>query len=193
MDRAAATWACLLALLAPACAGEDVGPGPFTSGLDGDRPLGELTSAEVKKVCKAVETWATAAIPLAKRATLVCKSGAIAAALLTNPLAGTSGLQSVCQRTYGSCLQQTDNAPAAVTCPTPGPDCTATVAEYERCLNDLPATFDQAIEAIPSCDDLTIGSLLQTGLARPTLVPPSCATYQEHCPGARITGFPTGP
>jgi hypothetical protein len=192
MDRGAVL-ACLVALALPACAAEDRGPGRYASGFDGDRPLGGLTASELARMCKSVQSWATAAIPLAKRETLICRSGALAAALLSDPRGGTSGLRAACERTYTGCLQQTENVPAAVTCPSPGPDCTATIAEYEACLNDFPASFDRAIEAVPSCDDLTLGSLLQTGLSSRSILPPSCETYQQRCPGARLTGFPTGP
>jgi hypothetical protein len=181
-------------LLGAACSGEGSGgPGPYTSGLDGTRPLADLTAGETAALCKGAQLWAKDAIPAVKRATLVCKTSSVAAAVLTGALGGTAALRAACQRTYDGCIQQTTMPPAAIMCPSAAADCAATVAEYEACMNDFPGAFDRTLEAIPTCSALTLTSVVQTGLDAMSILPDSCATYQARCPGARIAGLPTVP
>jgi hypothetical protein len=174
--------------------GGDRGSPRYTSGLDGLRPLGELDTAELGRLCKSAQAWATDAIPVIERATFLCKTSAVLAGALAGTLSrGAVELRTACEDAYEGCLRRSDMAPAAIACPRPGPDCVATVAEYERCLNDFPASFDDAIAAIPSCRALTLASVAQAGAAAAAALPDSCAAFQQRCPGVRVTGLPTGP
>jgi hypothetical protein len=170
----------------------DSGPSRYVSGIDGARPLADLTAAESSQLCKSAQTWATAAIPRYKRAMLLCKSGALAAVVIKGSMQGPGNLQPICQQTYDDCLQHSDMTPAAISCPTAGPDCTATVSQYERCLNDFPASFDRTVAAIPSCDMLTLDAIFRITSAA-SILPPSCAAFESSCPGVRVTGLPLGP
>src|SRR4051812_40220407 len=183
----------LLAGLLAGCAADPATTPRWTSGLDGDRPLADLTAGETAALCKSAQLWAKDAIPAYKRSTLVCKTSSVTAAVLTNPLAGTPALRATCQRTYDGCIHATDMPPAAIACPSAGADCLATVAEFEACLNDFPASFDKTLIAIPACSDLTLGAVVQTGLEGGNTLPDSCTVYQAHCPGARIAGLPSLP
>jgi hypothetical protein len=183
--------ACASAMLA--CGGDHPGRGRYSSGIDGTRPLVDLTADETGHLCMSSQSWATEAIPVAKRAAFVCKSGAVVAVLLAGALSGASGFQQKCQRTYLGCLDASSMAPTAIMCPRAGPTCTATVADYETCLNDFPASFDEAIAAIPSCDKLTPISIVGSSLVAASILPPSCTDYQMKCPGSRVTGLPGTP
>jgi hypothetical protein len=169
--------------------GDGAGSGKFASGLDGERALVDLTAKEAAKLCMGVQGWANQAIPLTKREMLVCKSGALVAVALD----GKPGrLQMICEETYDRCLEHSAMAPAAVACPSPGPDCTATVADYEECVNDFPASFDRAVTALPSCDMLTLDAIYRSSIAAALFLPPSCMAFQRKCPGTQVTGFPVG-
>jgi hypothetical protein len=186
MGRGAGRIAVVCAALA--CGGDR--SSRFASGIDGDRPLVDLTPAEAERLCTSAQTWAKDAIPLFKRAMLVCKSGALAALALAGGQ-HPGQFQAVCQQTYERCLERSGMTPAAVNCPTPGPGCTATVADYEACLNDFPASFDRTVAAIPSCDMLTLDAIFTSGFTAAAILPPSCAAFERSCPGARVTGLPT--
>jgi hypothetical protein len=191
MSRAAAVAA--VGWLLAGCGG-DRGSPRYTSGLEGSRPLGELDSAELARLCKGAQAWATDAIPVIDRATFLCKTSAVLAGALSGTFSGGAvELRNACEHAYERCLRRSDMAPAAIACPRPGPDCVATVSEYERCLNDFPASFDDAIAAIPSCRGLTLASLAQTGAAAAAALPESCTAFQQRCPGVHVTGLPTGP
>jgi hypothetical protein len=174
-----------------ACGG-DTSPPKYASGIDGQRPLAGLSASESGRLCTTAQTWARDAIPLFKRAMLVCKSGSLAAVVIKGSMQGPGRLQEVCQQTYDECLRHSDMAPAAISCPTAGPGCTATVADYEACLNDFPASFDRSIAAIPSCDMLTLDALFGITTAA-SILPPSCLAFKMKCPGARVTGLPGEP
>jgi hypothetical protein len=186
----------LLAFLigaALACGGDPAAPPRWTSGLDGERTLADLTAGETAQLCKSAQLWAKDAIPAYKRSTLVCKTSSVTAAVLLGALGGTAALQSSCQKTYDGCIRKTDMPPAAIACPSAGADCLATVAEFEACLNDFPTSFDRTLAAIPACSELTLGRVAQTGVDAMSFLPDSCATYQARCPGARIAGLPSLP
>jgi hypothetical protein len=103
-------------------------------------------------------------------------------------------LRMACQMAYDRC--------AMMPAPDPGPSatpamcngfpagCTATVAEYETCLNEIPAFVDKTISMIPACDTLTALSLLSV-INLPSMLPESCKTFQMKCRGAPIGGLPT--
>jgi hypothetical protein len=189
---AARLLACLMGT-ALACGGEARGPSRWTSGLEGDRTLADLSAGETAQLCKSAQLWAKDAIPAYKRSTLVCKTSSVTAAVLTGALGAPALLQASCQRTYDGCLRTTDMPPAAISCPTAGADCLATVAEFEACLNDFPLSFDETLAAIPACHELTLGAIARAGVDAMNFLPDSCAVYQARCPGARIAGLPSLP
>jgi hypothetical protein len=174
-----------------ACGG-DSGPTKYASGIDGQRPLAGLSASEAGQLCMSAQSWARDAIPLYQRAMLVCKSGALAAVVIEGSREGPGRLQEICQETFDGCLQHSDMAPAAISCPTPGPGCTATVADYEACLNDFPASFDRSVAAIPSCDKLTLDAIFGLTNAA-SILPPSCVAFKMRCPGTRVTSLPVEP
>jgi hypothetical protein len=172
--------------LAPACS--DGGLRPYASGLDGTRPLASLTPVESQRLCKTVQSWARDAIPAAQRSVFVCKSSGLVAAVLVASRGDPAGLEKACQRSYEECLEHAGMTPSALGCPVAGPACAATVGEYESCVNDFPASFDDAVAAVPPCDRLTLGAILTLGMT--PLLPPSCAAFEARCPGTRVVGLP---
>jgi hypothetical protein len=174
-----------------ACGG-DSGPTKYASGIDGHRPLAGLSASEASRLCMSAQSWARDAIPLYKREMLVCKSGALAAVVIKGSRDGPGRLQQVCQETFDDCLGHSDMAPAAISCPTAGPGCIATVEDYEACLNDFPASFDQSVAAIPSCDMLTLDAIFALTNAA-SILPPTCVVFKMRCPGTRVTSLPVEP
>jgi hypothetical protein len=172
--------------------GDDGGAPKYASGIDGRTPLSGLSASDASRLCTSAQTWARDAIPLSKRAMLLCKSGALAAVVIRGSMERPGRLQQVCQQTYAGCIQHSDMAPAAISCPLAGPGCTATVADYEACLNDFPASFDRSLAAIPSCDMLTLDAIFGLTTAA-SILPPSCVAFKMRCPGARVTSLPAEP
>jgi hypothetical protein len=103
-------------------------------------------------------------------------------------------LRMACQTTYDRCLMTPAPDPAAAPAMCNGfpAGCTATVAEYEACLKEIPAFVDRTIAMIPACDTLTALSLLSV-INLPSTLPDTCKTFQMKCRGAAIGGLPTTP
>jgi hypothetical protein len=205
-----------LGLAAGACNEDE--PDVFSTGVRGDKPLGTVTPEEAQSVCQATQDWTRRAIAEEKQRLLTCRVSAVLAAGLGSlggggmpgtgggmPGAGGAGglpglggdptaLRMACQATYDSCLMAAAPQPGASATPAmcnafPA-GCTATVAEYEFCLNDIPAFVDRTIPMIPACDTLTAISLLSV-INLPSMLPESCKTFQMKCRGAPIGGIPT--
>ena len=70
------------------------------------------------------------------------------------------------------------------TCTKPDASCTATVAEYDTCVNDTIKGLSDAENALPTCDKLTLAFLAMTGDGALTETPASCTALQAKCPSA---------
>ena len=112
----------LVAVLPLACDEDE--PAGFSTGVDGNKPLGTLNGAEAQAVCNATQSFTSQAIAGAKQQQLTCQVTATVAAGIGSGLLGGGGgapggasaaqLQMTCQMTYDRCMM---NAPPA---PTPG-------------------------------------------------------------------------
>jgi hypothetical protein len=191
---------CALGLLAPvllvgAC-GDD-GPGRLSTGVDGTKPLGMVTPAEADQICKRSQTWIAKAVAEDKQRQLGCRVAGLVAAVAGSGLGGGGGgggdaqLQAACKMASDTCLMMapTTNPTMPASCQSFPAGCTATVAEYEACLNDIPPTVDMTLTALPTCDKVTtLGLLSLAGLANS--IPMSCRTFQMKCSAVEIPGVP---
>jgi hypothetical protein len=197
MTKARVTWllALMMApLLAVAC-GDDK-PSGFHTGVPGDKPLGMATPQEAQQICQTTETWARAQLAETKQRELACRIGAIGAA--AGGLLGAGGAtvmpmeaQTTCRTVLDQCLAAGPPSamPGMTMCQAFPPSCTATVAEYEACLNDVPPFVDKTADNLPSCEGLNPLSLLALASLIST-VPASCQTFQMKCGVAGIPGIP---
>lgn len=200
MTNARAFWkfALVLAPLAAFGCGDDE-PSGFHTGVDGSKPLGTATPQEAEQICKSTDTWARAQLAESKRRELFCRIGAIAAAS-SGLLGGEGGatvpplqLQTTCRSNLDQCLAMSAGAlpatPSTATCQSFPASCTATVAEYEACLNDVPSFVDKTAGMLPTCETLNPLSILALASLVSTL-PPSCQTFQMKCNVGGIPGIP---
>jgi hypothetical protein len=186
-------------LMAGGC-GDDSN-GKLSTGVDKDKPLGGVSPAEAEQICRSTEIWAKRAIAESKQKELTCRISGLVVAGTAGLSPGGMGttvsdaqLQMSCKATEDQCLATATPAPTgnAGMCPAFPAGCTATVAEYEACLNDVPPFVDQTASTLPRCETLNRLSLLSLlGLANS--LPPSCRTFQMKCGGAGIPGIPGVP
>lgn len=182
-------------LVLAAC-GDD-GPGRLSTGVDTNKPIGTVTPQEADQICKSTQTWAKQAIAEAKQRELTCRVTALALAAGGAFAGGGMGaneaqLRMTCQTSFDQCMMApvptSSTVPAM--CQSFPATCTATVAEYEACLNDMPPFVDKTLETLPKCETLTqLGLLSLLGLQ--STLPATCQTFQTKCGGAGIPGIPT--
>jgi hypothetical protein len=184
---------------------EDDGPKRFSTGVDGSKPLGTVSGPEAQSICDATQTWTSQAIAQAKQQQLACRVSSTVIAGVGSGFGGGGGmvgsdeeLRMACQAAYDRCAMTPPPAmTAAPTCQGFPPGCTATVSEYETCLNDIPPFVDQTLAMLPTCETLNRISILLV-LNIVNTLPPSCKTFQMKCGGVSIGGLPrpgapTGP
>src|SRR5437016_7740802 len=125
----------LLAFLASACGGSG-----FSTGVPPNKPLGSVTPAEAQQICAA-----TASFVESKGTATSCRFQALAAALAQGKT--TSEARTICNQKESDCLKASSvgsgSGSGTNNCQPPPAACTATVGEYEACLNDTGAAYDK--------------------------------------------------
>ena len=90
--------------------------------------------------------------------------------------------RAACKAAYDECAA----APAETTekCSKPTGMCTATVGELEACANDSTKAVEQLTNSIPSCAELTLADLMDSGGGDDMTPedPASCKTVETKCP-----------
>ena len=155
--------------------------GSYSSGLAGDKVLGSLTEAEAAGLCKKLSDYFSDDGPVGKSVEdFSCRFSSALTALFTNPKTDAA-LQASCASLYATCTA----APTTTTetCSKPDASCTATVAEYDACVNDQLDSLDQLLSSVPACDKLTLASAA-TFFSGATQATASCETVQAKCPSA---------
>jgi hypothetical protein len=171
--------------------GESRASFPVESGVTPTRPLTALTSDERLALCDAVATTTIAFLESDVSAEHLCT---LAGALESTTLAGEDNGQALderaCERTRMECLKLPPVEPA------PPPDCTttawsvqapctATIAEYQGCLEQLFETVSDSWEST-TCRTFIArhsrGTLPGAGELDATQVA-SCGRIQRECPG----------
>jgi hypothetical protein len=172
--------AALLFALGVAGCGSDSRGTTLETGVSGDKPLNTLSQDEATKVCKSVGDWSKRAFSEEKLKEIPCK---LTAALFGALAGDAEQARMACTQTYNSCLQQPAMpSQQESTCGMVDSNCTATVAEMEACLNELPKAFDDFAAALPSCDALGSG-MMSMPFNLESLNPPACKTFESKCPG----------
>jgi hypothetical protein len=192
-----------IALFAAVLAGceDEKSSGGLQTGVDGNKPLGTVTPGEAQSICNATQSFTQQAIAQEKQRLLTCRLSSTVIASLSARAGGMGGaavtdaqLQMTCQMAYDTCTMMPAPAPgtATNTCQAFPPSCTATVAEYEACLKDVPPFVDQTLAMLPTCETFTRLSILAV-VNLPNTLPPSCKTFQSKCAGVPIGGIPPVP
>lgn len=160
---------------------EDAGPGAGSGGtqasngvsftsLDGAATLSALSAAQATQLCDETYAYFGSAIS----APTTCKWKGLSFA--TSSSAPTEEqLRANCSEKEDQCLAD----PAAALANNPGcspfpSNCTATVAEYTTCVEDLVETFEQTVAGISDCDTLTAVGTDAVWAALGADPPPSC-------------------
>jgi hypothetical protein len=198
----------VIAAGAPACSSDKGGGGTFSTGIPRSTVIGSLTPSQAQQVCQASGSYFAGNIA----ADGECKGEGFGAALFTagfDSTATDTDLQNACSSAQSLCekggSQPLDAGTSSTSSCTPPPsDCTATIGEYEDCLNDAHALLVKETASIPACNTLTRSEL--KAAATPTdgggasvTSPPSCTALQAKCPslntgsGASISSGALGP
>ena len=154
----------------------------FSTGLPSNKGLATLSPDEANQLCAA-----TASYVASKAKMTTCRLEADAAAFTQGKTDADARM--ICKQQLTSCMA----APAAggggstnTGCQPPPASCTATVGEYETCLNDLSTAYDKALAGLPNCDTLTL-SFNGLPSSRPSLQSlASCNTLSSKCTGISV-------
>jgi hypothetical protein len=203
MNTTAIIGAIVLGSLAACGGGSSGGTTTFTTSVPGSTRLNQVSGTQLDTLCNDVYTYATAVGEnVFANQTLKhgkCTALGYDAASATNANAVAAGganaatdaeLQSACNMEYNQCLQLTVS-PTTRTCfRAPSASCTATVSQYETCVNDVFVAAEAVVGTLPSCSSITTSTLpadvaksgATTGRASWAATgAPSCATFIAAC------------
>jgi hypothetical protein len=155
------------------------GSDDFSSGVSGQKQLGSLTDQEFQGLCKKLsDHFSTGTIGQGVEEFTCRFAGLFAGATAQSDAA----LQAACKSAYDQCIA----APTTTeeTCTKPDATCTATVAEYDACINDAAKALVALGNVLPACDKLTLTSLEMIDLGEETEQPASCKVLETKCPSA---------
>jgi len=151
--------------------------GDFMTGLPASTPLSSLTDAQTMQLCSSLDDYFSTTLK-----DFDCRLAGLFAAAFSAPDTDAKA-QAACKTAYDECT----TAPVMSTgsCMKPTGTCTATVGDFEKCMSDEGAIFDQAGASLPPCADLTLQDLMSSGgdMTQP-MEPASCTALQMACPGA---------
>jgi len=159
--------------------------GAFTTMVAPTKTLNTLSPQDAEKVCKATTAYVEKGLQDPAVADMTCRI----AGLIAVVSAKDSEIQSSCKMAYDTC-KALPPAPEeqADACGNPtNTTCTATVAEYEACVSELPSKLMLLSLLVPKCDKATKTSLLPL-LALPSLLGDACTALDKKCPGT-LSGF----
>jgi hypothetical protein len=156
-------------------------PGDLDTGLPADKPLSDLTEAEIAGLCSKFDEFYSTG-PVGKDLEeFTCRFSGLFAAVLGGAETDAAA-RAACKTAYDSCVA----APAETTqeCGKPTGMCTATVAELEACANDSAKAVQQLTSSFPTCAELTLADLMDLGGGGEDEPqnPASCTTLEMKCP-----------
>lgn len=171
-------WTIGLTLLAlvPACGSTDdgAGSGQFSSTLPKASVISSLSASESSKLCSEYNLG-----PLKKAALdVVCLQSALFAAAVGSKTDAEA--RATCSDTYAACIKTV--VPDAQ-CPF-GTTCQVTVAQFERCTNDIVTAYGDVGAALPSCTEVTVAALQKVNLKGEPAEPASCSVVDVKCPSS---------
>jgi len=102
--------------------------------------------------------------------------------------------RSACKAVYDDCRASTPTTPCFfLPCVRPTPlgtsecarrdaSCTATVAELETCVNDIPKSKEALLDVLVTCESLTLADLPSDEMLPEPEMPASCQMLNAKCP-----------
>jgi hypothetical protein len=197
-------------MLAAGCGGSSSGNGSgFQSSVPASTPLDMLSAAQATQLCMTslayINTQVTSEL---NSKDFHCRTtGILAAAIQSSLTSGTTDaqLQMACTQAYNACLSAPadggvtgglDAGTGTATCSTAMSDlanCTATVGQYDSCVN---GTVSAIQTAFPPCNQLTmatITALLSDGGSSSgsgaAFSAPACMAISTACPGFTMSSM----
>lgn len=169
-------------VLAAFLAGSLTACGGFSSGLPKDKQLDALTAAEATQFCEKVEEYYEKKIDEEKFEQVVCYLFAVEFAEWMNP----DDLSAGCQTFYDDCMNPDEEEEEASCADAEIPACTATVAEYELCIEESVEAWIVFIQDADSafsyaCDASSWDSEIQWMEANEYDDPQSCKDFEATC------------
>ncbi len=167
------------------------GGGGFSSGLPSSKKVSDLDQAEVQQFCMAAQDWVKSQQDRNR------KGGCLVTAVSLSRVGSTTDAEAKakCKKQYDECLdrlalrdaRQPDGGTtggSSGNCNRPPATCTATVGEYETCLNDTNKAADDIYAMVPTCDAVTLTSTTPKITGSGT--PESCKVLSEKCGTTRM-------
>ena len=180
--RSGSLVAVVFALAGAACGGEsderDAGDGNFATGIPGSKRLGDLSDSELARLCDEIVEFADAPAVSEPMHEYACRLGGMVNAIFAGATTDAEA-RTLCAEAYGECVAASGSS--TTTCNRPSASCTATVAEYEACMADIPGYLEASLAVTPTCETLTLASLEEAPEGAPDY-PASCAVVDEKCP-----------
>lgn len=180
MNRLAIGFAVVGTLFSLACDSDDEGgggSGTFNTSVGSSKTIDKLSSAESAQFCKDAEAWADS---FSKSiGPKFCK----VAGLLTDSKAE-------CEKTVSDCVKEVSVPDESTGMCMPPENCTATVGEVEKCLNDTVTTLNSFLDKFPTCAQIADGSG-SVPLSEPAQ-PASCKAIEKTCPDVAGVGSEFG-
>ena len=143
--------------------------------LSGTASLGSLTPSQATQLCAGTYAYYQQAI---SQATL-CKEAGLALGVSSSSSTDAQ-LQQNCNGAQAMCLTASPPVPNCSNIPT---SCAATVAQYSACIMDQVAAFNSGVNALASCDTVTLAGLQAVWNFVTADPPASCASLNDRCPG----------
>jgi hypothetical protein len=118
-------------------------------------------------------------------------------ALVPASLAATTDVaRTQCKTAYNACVAKlgtssggsADGGTSTTSCKMPPASCTATVGEFETCLNDSSAAYDKLQLTLPSCDELHLPLMIDSSVGSSVTEPASCTKLNSECPDVSSGG-----
>lgn len=153
------------AMAVAACGGDDGGGSGFSTGVSGSKKLDQLSASETQQLCSDLEEWGQEVVENGRPK--LCRIAGIFAED-----------EAQCEMLVQECINEPDE-------PTPGmceaPDnCSATVAEVQKCLDDAVVEFNKLLDQFPTCKQIASG-MASVPVSQPQQ-PASCKAIESTCP-----------
>jgi hypothetical protein len=145
---------------------------PSITSLNGNKPLGTLSTTEAGQLCTDTSTCYGKSISKED----LCKWKGLAHGVSTSAPTDAD-LQAACGSEESTCSSA---AAGALTCKAIPAACTATVAQYSTCITDKAAAFNAAVKALPGCTTVKMGDLEAVWNFMTGDPPASCAVFDAN-------------
>ena len=163
------------------------GGGNFSSSVDGNKQLGQLSSTEKTTLCNETKTYVYSYIPESQFQNFMCTFQGLLVAAFGNP-STDSELQTNCASARDQCMSDPPDMSASCDIPS---GCTATVSEMETCIAAYGPALKDADDELPACEQATLEDANNSG-SSVELPPAACDTVEQKCPEMFSSGSGSG-